>query len=535
MKIIRNLVAGIAIASAVACPLNSRADINNPITKAVLKVYEDQIRENPQDYVAYFSRANEYFQHDELVRALDDLNNALKYIPEKETGLRYECLIRRADIYNQTNRPTQALEDLSECVRLSPESFIAIFKKADTEYALGKYAEAKVDYNRLIRLNGRNPEIFIGLAKVAVKENNLGTANELLDQAVSLDPNNAETYVSRASVRKLMGDHNGAVDDLLLAVSTDTKKTNAYEEIVEYGKVNYPATMAGLSKAIADAPQTGMFRYLRAMIAQAHYNYLAAISDYDYIIEHRLYDYHGIYASLAECQLALGRFDAALSNIDYALGMVRDNCGYYVLRSKILRALGRNDQAVQAASNALVFDRNSSAALEEMAMCEVERKDYEKALEFLGEASLNDSESPESYMLRAWISEKFLNRPDAARQLYTQVSEMDHFYIDNVRSLKGFALLFLGDKEGAERWMNNILASVDDYDGMINYYGACFFAQYGDNDRAIRCVENALEKGYANYFNWTDLKDGRINVAPLRDDLRFLNLLSRYSAIFGRD
>ena len=73
-----------------------------------------------------------------------------------------------------------------------------------------------------------------------MKENNLGIANEMLASAVNLDPNNAEIYVRRASVRKLMGDHNGAVDDLILAISSDNKHPKAMTELLDYGNTNYP-------------------------------------------------------------------------------------------------------------------------------------------------------------------------------------------------------------------------------------------------------------------------------------------------------
>lgn len=111
---------------------------------------------------------------------------------------------------------------------------------------------------------------------------------------------------------------------------------------------------------------------------------------------------------------------------------------------------------------------------------------------------------------------------------------MDHFFIDNPKSLKGFALLFLGEKDQATRWMNNILATVDDHDGLIHYFGACFFAQADNTEKALECTRKALELGYGDYYDWTDLNDGRINVGGLRDDLRFLNLLSRHNSIFGR-
>ena len=82
--------------------------------------------------------------------------------------------------------------------------------------------------------------------------------------------------------------------------------------------------------------------------------------------------------------------------------------------------------------------------------------------------------------------------------------------------------------------MNNIVDTVTDYDGLIHYYAACFYAQAGDTEKALECTSKALELGYANYHNWTEAIDGGVNVGALRDDLRFLNLLSRYNSIFGK-
>ena len=162
-------------------------------------------------------------------------------------------------------------------------------------------------------------------------------------------------------------------------------------------------------------------------------------------------------------------------------------------------------------------------------------KNYDEAANLLGEAVLTDAEAPVYYMLRAWVFETFLNKSQQAQTLYRQVAEMEHFYIDNPRSLKGFALLFMGETDAAKRWMNNILDTVVDTDGLIHYYGACFFAQAGDTEKAMKCAEKALDLGYANYHDWTEAHDGRINVAPLRDDLRFLNMLHRHDAIFGKE
>lgn len=522
------------ILAGTALAVSAQSGIQNPITQAVLKVYEEELQANPKDYNILLSRADEYYRHGEYLRALPDADKAIEYAPATETDVLLRAYILRGGIYNQTKRPKEALPDLEKAVSLAPDSYSALYQLANTQYTLGDYYKARISFQNLERLNNRMPEAYIGLARVAVKENNLGVANEMLAQAVNLDPNNAETYVRRASVRRQMGDHNGAVDDLILALSTDNKNDRAMTELLDYGNTNYPAAMAGLSNAIAQAPRVGMFRYIRAVVAQAHYHYLAAIEDYQTILDEKLYNYHGIYASIAECQFCLGEYEKALSNIDYALGMIRDNSEHFVLRSKILRALRRNDEAVEAAAAALAVNRSDNEALAEMALTYTAIGNYDEASNLLGEAMLNDAENPRYPMLRAWLFKNFLNKETSADQLYRTVTEMDHFYIDNPRSLKGFALLFLGEKDQADRWMDNIISTVTDYDGLIHYYGACYYAQAGNTEKALACTSKALELGYANYHNWTEAVDGGVNVGELRDDLRFLNLLTRYNSIFGK-
>lgn len=520
-----------------ACSLGASAQssINNPVTRAVLEVYEQELRENPLNYAVLMQRADEYYRHDEYIRALADVDKVLLIVPAAETDIRLRAYVLRAGINGESGRHLQALEDLDKAYELAPDSYNIVYQRANTNFQLGRYSEARQDFNRMLRINPRSAEAHIGLARVAVKENNLGTANEMLANAVTLDPNNAETYVRRASVRKLMGDHNGAVDDLILALSTDNKNNKAMAELVAYGNTNYPAAMAGLTNAIQAAPQVGMFRYLRAMIAQSHYHYLAALSDYKYILDNNIYNYHGIYASMAECEYCLGDYNKALSSVDRALGIVRDNASYFVLKSRILRALGRDDDAIKAAADALAVDRANNDALVEMALAYLAVKNYEEASNLLGEAILNDGANAYYPLLRAWVLGKYLNKEAAAQQLYRKVADLDNFFMDNPKSYKGFALLALGSTREATRWMENLLTTVQDHDGYINYLGACLYAQAGDNDKALQCAAEAMKLGYANYHQWTQAADGTVNVAPLRDDLKFLNLLHRNDAIFGKE
>jgi tetratricopeptide (TPR) repeat protein len=513
---------------------NAQKGIDNPVTRAVLEVYEKQLKEDPTDYETWLRRANEYYGHSEYMRALNDVDNAIKYVPTTDTETREQAYLLRANIYQQTGRYEDALADLNVVVGMSPDSYVAIYQRANVEYELEKYTDAKTDFRRLQRLATRSAESYIGLARVAVKENNLGLANEYLDQAVQIDPNNAEYYVRRSSVRQSMGNDQGAVEDLIVALSIDSKSTRATQGLVNYGNTNYPAVITGLTSAMQSAPGVGMFVYLRAVIAQAHYRYSAAVADFQKIIDERMYNYHGIYASLAECQFALGQYQKALDNIEQAISMDANVATHHMLKSQILRAMGRTDAALNSALTSTVVNPGLVNPLLEMAQCKIELKKYDEASELIGEAMVSDAENPSALIARAWLLDNCLNQPVAAKQYYAKAADIDAFDDTDVRSLRGFALLLSGDKQGGEKWMENILNTVDDKDGYISYMGACFYSMSGDADRAIELVEKSLNAGYANYHNWTAYKDSPVNVSALRDDLRFMQALSRHSLIFNR-
>lgn len=528
-----NLKKYIAIAVLICSPIavSAQKGLDTPMTKAVMNVYQKMLEEDPSDYETYFRRANEYYKYNEYLKALDDINNALKYTPGSETDMRFQEYSLRANIYEMLKKYEDALSDLNNAVALSPASYVTLYQRANVKYNLGRYADAKADYQRMQRINNRSQEALIGLARVAVKENNLGLANEYIDQAVAMTPSQSDIYVRRASVRTMMGNHNGAVDDLILAISTDKNNTKALQEIVDLSNTNYSAVMTGLSNAIRQAPKVGMFYYLRAVIASAHYNYLAAITDFNKIIAENLYNYHGLYGSLAECHYALGNYSEALNDINYAIGATTNNRDYYVIKARIKRAMGDHADALACAEKALSKDSNHNPAIIEKGLALCDAKRYDEASAMFGEAIMNDAENPYYYMLRAWVLKDFLKQTGSANSFYDRAAELDVFN-NNVRTLKGFALLHTGKTDKAVKWIEDILSNLKDTDGLEHYYAACLYAWAGNNDKALDYMKAALQNGYANYHQWTKDNDACINVAPLRNDPRFETLLSQFSIIF---
>ena len=289
--------------------------------------------------------------------------------------------------------------------------------------------------------------------------------------------------------------------------------------------------ISGLTEAIRKAPRNGLFYYIRGMIAQGHCNYLSAIADYDAILNNKLDSYPGINGSLAECYYYLTRFDTALLNIDYAINGTEENAYYYMFKSRIERAMGHPEQAVEAANAALVSNAEYSDALIAKALAQLDLNESADASVALSEVAMNEPENALAFLLRGWVLSEFRNQPKPAAQAWERMLDMDYDF-DDVRSLKGFALLYLDRRDEAEAWMKRVLDTADDYDGEINYYAACLYSQMGLMDRALRHAEASLEKGYANLYAWTVAADANVNCAPLRKDDRFDALLKKYATLF---
>lgn len=515
-----------------AIPAWAQSSYDDPMSQALMQAFDELLAEDPRDPETLVRRAGLYYAHHDYVKALDDVNTAMKYFPADDDEARYPAYQLRAKIYQRQKKYQDALADLNEVLKVSPQDYGTIYQRAGVLYELGRYPESNADYNLMLRLNPHSQDALLGKAKVAVKQNNLGTASELADRAVSLTPNRSEIYIGRASVRNLMGNRQGAVEDYISAISIDNESTaRALQQLVALSRTDYPVVMAGLSSAITKAPRNGMFYFIRAMIAQGHCNYLAAIADYDKIINENLDSYPGLNGALAECYYYLGRYDRALLNADYAISATDDNAFYYVLKSRIKRAQGDNEAALDAAEKALEKTPESIDALEAKALAEVALGQPAGASVALSEAAMVNPENPMIQILRGWVLGDYRKQKANSERAYEMVLDMD-FDFDNVQSLRGFALLALDRKEQADKWMERVLDTAEDYDGAVNYYATCYYAQSGMPERALRCMEASLEKGYANYHNWTKATEANVNCSPLRNDPRFTALLDRYSHLF---
>lgn len=548
------LTAAVVAASISSMTAQSQQSIDNPMTQAMLDVYAKELEANPKDADIYFRRANEYYKFNQYLRALADVDKTLEYAPAGNRDLRFQAYMLRADIYQMLDKHREALADFSEALKLDPTSFMALYQKANEEYALGDYSAAKADYTRLRATNPRSVEALTGLARVAVKENDLGRASEYMDGAVEMMSADSDIYIRRASVRRMQGNNTGAVEDLLMAISIDNN-TRAFQELIDMANVDYPAVISAISTSISYAPQQGMLYYIRGFIAQAHDHYASALADYRKLIDQNMYEYAGLYNSMAQCQLALCRYPQAIDNIDHAISMDGGKNGeFYAIKARILYAQGKNSEAMDALKQASLRGYSSTNMDELQALVDYAAGDFEKANDIYAAMIVDHPEVMRNYIYRAWVLADGLKQPANAQTLYNRVVSMTADSdngekatspLSAVQSYRGFALLFSGDRPGALDWAKGLYSDYRDTDGYLNFVLACLYAQasvadpsisssekYDLTASAIKSLERALQLGYGNLYEITKADTGRVSLAPLRNDSHFNALIARYAHLF---
>jgi adenylate cyclase len=87
-----------------------------------------------------------------------------------------------------------------------------------------------------------------------------------------------------------------------------------------------------------------------------------------------------------------------------------------------------------------------------------------------------------------------------------------------------FALLRLGEREEAERWMDASVQKAP-MDSIIQYNAACFYALEGMTDKALDCLENCLVKVGNISREWL-LHDSDLD--NIRDHPRYAGIIASF-------
>ena len=486
-----------AMYAMMAVAQSNDAVLRDKITNAVMKVYDDQLAKDPNDYNTLFARAHQHFYNGEYTAALADVNQAMLLTPKKDRDLRFDEHILRARISEARQDFASELADLRLAQELQPKSLACTDMIAKANLKAGNLDAAEKAFKKILHAESMNYDAMYGLALVEQQRNNSRAAIEQVDKAVRLFRAEPQVYVNRADIFIRQGNVSAALQDLLDGMSVGDGGTAA-QRLFDLSDSNYDDVMRSLADLANKTNDSGMYRYLRASIAIDHSRYGQALKDLYFIKRNHLYEGSAVYYNIAKCCVELARFDEALDNVDKALEMEPQQPEYYIVKSlaEFNAGDGGNyEAAMQVLNRCSEFAPQYVPMLVAKANLLISQGKEKDALGYLNAAVANEPTNAEALFTRAMLFKRQYEPKLLSRDLksITMLS-------DEVEDLKGFALSELEHDNEALSWLQKV-TSANVPGGENLYYAAVFMALRGDDYNAINYLQKALDNGYSSLYN----------------------------------
>lgn len=534
MKKIKYFIFLIAVLAGGACHVASADDdvaSAQKIKAAVMQVYDEALAENPGDYGTRFARAMQHYYNGNLAASLSDVNTAIEQIPEKEKSLLYDALILRSKLLDAQGKLSDEQADLKRAFEINPSNLSGVDMIAKLALKENDLTTAENNFNVILRQSPQNYDALYGLAQVAVLRSDFTKAQSYVDDAVKLFPAESQVYVNRADIFNKMGQYKVAAQDLILAMSVGGSGGNgAVPALYAMADNHYDEVMDALQHSIDNAPRQGGFYYLRANISKDHFHYAQALKSLKQIIDNKFYDDASIYFDAAVCEFELTQFDAALASINKALSLDAKNVDAYVLKSRILRNLKTANfkAAVATLAQGEKLKAGYAPLLMERARLQVAQRQNEEAVATLNQIIKTQPTHNEALLLRGFIYKYRLNNSEAALADFGMMLKSG----TDMKSLQGFALHELGRDDDARKWAQDQITATKLIGGEAYVYASSLLSDIGDNDQALKYLESALANGYGSLFEVKVNEDPYVNLKLVRRHSDFEVTISRNQANF---
>lgn len=155
--------------------------------------------------------------------AIDSYTAALIHLPMDES-----ILINRATAYMALGNDNKAYTDLCNVLDKKADHAEALYYRAFIYTNRREYASARTDYKRLLAIDPNHENGLLGLALLEQLEGRLQTAEQQLSQLINRYPGNAIYWQARANVLIEQALYDLALLDLETAISLQPTDANLY-------------------------------------------------------------------------------------------------------------------------------------------------------------------------------------------------------------------------------------------------------------------------------------------------------------------
>jgi tetratricopeptide (TPR) repeat protein len=232
-------------------------------------------------------------------------------------------------VANSPMSPQRRLESCTAAIagqQQNPQNLaIAYDRRGDVYLSLRDYGRASADFDQAVKLDPRNANAFNDRGRAFAATEQFDRAIADFDQAIALDAKHVNALVNRGTALRRMGRLDAAIQDFDRALALNSR---------HYG------ALFGRGLAYQDKGRWDFDAYLN----EGRYEDLA-IRDYDRALELSPKS-AAAYNNRALARMSRREYDLALLDYQKAIELDPNNALYYSNRGNIFRVLGRYDRAV---------------------------------------------------------------------------------------------------------------------------------------------------------------------------------------------
>ncbi len=336
-------------------------------------------RAEPKTAADFLRRAQVPIRNEDWPAALAAVGRALALEPEN-----LSALVTKGMVLTSSGKPREALEPLRRAVELRPDWPVAHLEYGRAIMAtedLSRWREALTQFDEALRLRPNYPNAFAIKASLLASKNDRTGVVATYRAWLRFSPRDPDIYASYAAVLERMGDKEGALDALDMALSGIDPNWRAFATRarlrLETGDVGGAA--ADVEAALRRDKNASLY-VLRAKVRARQGQLDAALADLNAAVAEWPASLEAL-RERANLYERLNRFDMAVADVDRMLA-IRPDYPPYLNHRCFTRAVGNIElEAALADCNASLSARpDNGDTLDSLGLLQLRRGDYAAAV-----------------------------------------------------------------------------------------------------------------------------------------------------------
>ena len=493
--------------------------VQNEKVEEALEYFSKDIQENPKNGYSYSWVAALRLHQEEYGRALSAADMAIKLLPKKDVEYVVYAYTTRADVYLYLGDTIKAVSNLNTAIKVKPDENSSYEKRAQIYFEQGKYDLADADYKKMIELTPGETMGYMGLGRNAKAQKRWDDAIKLFDYVIKLESNYSSGYSFRAEsyIGKEMWSE--ATDDLVKALAIDND-SKAYSLAVELKEPAFTMLVSKMKVQSAKSPNESIWPLTIGSMYEQNKQYEKAIDYYNIANGKDVSSL--LYQRISSCQFYLGDYDAALYSINQALNLDSTDMSFQAFKALLFLAMGNYEAAISEWDKVLSAQPEYGLGYCYRGWVKDLSGDMDGAFEDLSMAVVLDPKNSFAFARRGEVYVK-QGKKELAEADFKKVIELE----DSPEKYYSIHCAYygLGQYDKAISAMDTIIAR-DSTNSENLYDAACLYSRMQDKETALMYLEKSFQLGYKGFA----LIELDVDLDFLRDSEEFKALFTKYKS-----